>query len=113
MCIRDSNINNNWYTNTIAVWCLKYAIKAIEIVKEKNASRLDEIITKTKFNLDEQKKWQDIIEKMYYPTDEKLDIFLQQDGYLDKEQILVKDLRVADRPLSQLWSCLLYTSRCV
>jgi maltose phosphorylase len=100
----ENNINNNWYTNTISVWCLKYAIKALEIVKEKNASRLDEIVTKTKFNLDEQKKWQDIIEKMYYPTDEKLGIFLQQDAYLNKEQILVKDLPIADRPLNQRWS---------
>jgi maltose phosphorylase len=101
----ENNINNNWYTNTMAVWCLKYTIEAIGIVKEKNASRLDEIISNTKFNLvDEQKKWQDIIEKMYYPTDEKLGIFLQQDGYLDKEQILVKDLPAADRPLNQQWS---------
>jgi maltose phosphorylase len=29
---------------------------------------------------------------------------LQQDGYLDKENILVKDLKLADRPLNQKWS---------
>jgi maltose phosphorylase len=101
----ENNINNNWYTNTIAVWCLKYTISAIENVKQKRAARFAEIITKTKFNLvEEQKKWQDIIEKMYYPVDEKLGIFLQQDGYLDKAQVLVKDLPAADRPLNQKWS---------
>jgi trehalose/maltose hydrolase-like predicted phosphorylase len=31
-------------------------------------------------------------------------IFLQQDGYLDKEQILVKDLPATERPLVQKWS---------
>lgn len=41
---------------------------------------------------------------MYYGYDEKLQVFLQQDGYLDKEQILVKDLPAADRPLNQKWS---------
>jgi maltose phosphorylase len=41
---------------------------------------------------------------MYYPYDEELDIFLQQDNYLDKEQILVKDLPKKDLPLNQKWS---------
>lgn len=101
----ENNVNNNWYTNTIAVWCLKYTIEAIKIVKEKNESRLAEIITIIKLDLiNEQKKWQDIIQKMYYPTAEKLGVFLQQDGYLDKEQVLVKDLPAADRPLNQQWS---------
>jgi len=101
----ENNINNNWYTSTIATWCLKYTIQAIDIVKESNADRLAEIVSKTKFDLvEEQKNWQDIIDKMFYPTDEKLGIFLQQDGYLDKEQVLVKDLPAVDRPLNQKWS---------
>jgi len=101
----ENNINNNWYTSTIATWCLKYTIEAINIVKESNADRLAEIVAKTKFDLvEEQKHWQDIIDKMFYPADEKLGIFIQQDGYLDKEQILVKDLPSVDRPLNQKWS---------
>jgi maltose phosphorylase len=101
----ENNINNNWYTSTIATWCLKYTIEAIEIVKQNDASRLNEIVAKTKFNLvEEQKHWQEIIDKMFYPTDEKLGIFLQQDGYLDKEQVLVNDLPATDRPLNQKWS---------
>lgn len=101
----ENNINNNWYTSTIATWCLKYTIEAIDIVKQNDAARLEEIVTKTKFNLvEEQKHWQEIIDKMFYPTDEKLGIFLQQDGYLDKEQVLVKDLPATDRPLNQKWS---------
>ena len=31
-------------------------------------------------------------------------IFLQQDGYLDKEQTLVRDLSPEDRPLNRKWS---------
>ncbi|TKB98278.1 family 65 glycosyl hydrolase domain-containing protein [Pedobacter cryotolerans] len=101
----ENNINNNWYTSTIATWCLKYTIEAIETVKQNDGSRLDEIVAKTKFNLvEEQKHWQDIIEKMFYPEDEKLGIFLQQDGYLDKEQVLVAALPAEDRPLNQKWS---------
>ena len=30
-------------------------------------------------------KWQDIVDRMYFPYDEKLGIFVQQDGFLDKD----------------------------
>ncbi len=101
----ENNINNNWYTSTIATWCLKYTIEAIELVKTANSQRLQEILTKIKFNLTEETaQWKDIIDKMFYPEDKKLGIFLQQDGYLDKEQVLVKDLPAEDRPLNQKWS---------
>jgi maltose phosphorylase len=101
----ENNVNNNWYTSTIATWCLKYTIEAIDLVKTDNASRLNEILTKTNFNLEkETNHWQDIINKMFYPEDKNLGVFLQQDGYLDKEQVLVKDLPAVDRPLNQKWS---------
>ncbi len=100
----ENNINNNWYTSTIAIWCLKYTIEALDTVKKLNSKRLNEILTKTKFNVKEIKSWQAIIDQMYFPEDKKLGIFLQQDGYLDKEQLLVKDLAAAERPLNQKWS---------
>ncbi|MFD0941921.1 glycoside hydrolase family 65 protein [Pedobacter boryungensis] len=101
----ENNVNNNWYTSTIATWCLKYTMEAIAQVKADNENKLDQILSKTNFNLaKETSHWQDIIHKMFYPEDEKLGIFLQQDGYLDKEQILVKDLPAVDRPLNQKWS---------
>lgn len=101
----ENNSNNNWYSNTIASWCMEYATKAIEIVKKQNPSRYKEIVAKTSF--DESKelaKWKDIIANMYYPYEENLKVFLQQEGYMDKEQILVKDLDPAQRPLNQKWS---------
>jgi maltose phosphorylase len=41
---------------------------------------------------------------MYYPFDEKLNIFLQQDGFLDKEQVTVNDLLPSERPIVEHWS---------
>jgi len=41
---------------------------------------------------------------MYYPKDEALDIFLQQDGFLDKELLPVTELSKLDRPINQKWS---------
>jgi len=101
----ENNVNNNWYTSTIATWCMKYTLEVIEKVEAADKGKFDALVAK--INFDKQKesgKFRDIIEKMYYPYDEQRQIFLQQDGYLDKEQILVKDLPASDRPLNQKWS---------
>lgn len=101
----ENNVNNNWYTNTIAAWTLQYTLEALAYLKQHHAARLQAISAATRF--DEQKetsRWQDIIEKMYYPADETRGIFLQQDGFLDKEIQTVSQLRPEDRPLNQKWS---------
>lgn len=101
----ENNVNNNWYTSTIAVWCLKYTIEAIGKVKEANQAKYNDLVTKIIFREEQEcEKFADIIGKMYFAHDDKLGIFLQQDGYLDKEQILVKDLPATERPLVQKWS---------
>jgi maltose phosphorylase len=101
----ENNVNNNWYTNTIACWCLEYTLEAINSVKNNAVEKLQAIFHKTMFNEGEETaKWKDIITNMYLPEDKDLGVFLQQDGYADKEQRLVKDLIRADRPLNQKWS---------
>ncbi|MHC1683615.1 MAG: glycoside hydrolase family 65 protein [Clostridiaceae bacterium] len=100
----ENNSNNNWYTNRIAVWTLEYTLQVIDYLKNNQAERYKEIIDKLELKDEELNKWKDIIEKMYYPVDEELCIFLQQDGYLDKEQILVSELDPKHLPLNQNWS---------
>jgi maltose phosphorylase len=101
----ENNINNNWYTSTIATWCMQYAIDVAEKVKAESNEKYAALANKIHFDKEkETAKFRDIIEKMYYPYDEKRRIFLQQDGYLDKEQILVKDLPASERPINQKWS---------
>jgi maltose phosphorylase len=101
----ENNVNNNWYTNKIATWCLQFCTESIQIVKTDNAIDFERIRLKTSFKeLDELAIWKNIIDNMYFPYDSNANIFLQQDGYMDKEQILVADLPIADRPLNQKWS---------
>lgn len=101
----ENNVNNNWYTNTLAAWCLEYTIDAAEIVKEKHPEQYQSVILKTNLNTDlEFADWTKIVANMYYPYDENTGVFLQQDGFMDKEQILVKDLPAEERPLNQKWS---------
>lgn len=101
----ENNINNNWYTSTLATWCMKYTLEAAEIVAAQAPDKYHALTSKINFDKDkESAKFNHILENMYYPYDEKLQVFLQQDGYLDKEQILVKDLPASDRPINQKWS---------
>jgi maltose phosphorylase len=101
----ENNSNNNWYSNMFAVWTLDYTQQALDLVKKANLARYRKIVAKTK--LDEEKEtamWRDIVEKMYLPEDKKRGVFLQQDGFLDKELLTAKDLKPSDRPLNQKWS---------
>ena len=101
----ENNVNNNWYTSTIATWSMKYTMEAIAYVKAHESGVYQEVVNRLKFaESEETSKWKDIVDNMYYPYNEELDVFMQQDGYMDKEQIMVDDLAPADRPINQKWS---------
>ena len=100
----ENNVNNNWYTNFIASWTLAYTKQALNIVKEKNTKSFDALIAKLNFSNSEESAWSKIIDNMYYPEDPSRGIFLQQDGFLDKELIKVADLDPKERPINQKWS---------
>ncbi|MEG1585326.1 MAG: glycosyl hydrolase family 65 protein, partial [Bacteroidales bacterium] len=89
----------------IAAWCLRYTIESLDRVMADHPVRYEEIVAKTDFDREcETSKWNDIISHLYLPEDKARGIFLQQDGYLDKEQILAADLDPAERPINQHWS---------
>jgi maltose phosphorylase len=101
----ENNINNNWYTNLMAVWTLEYTQEVIQLVKQNYPDRWREITGTTGFDeAAETARWTDIRTKMHLPEDKARGVFLQQDGFLDKELLTVKDLRPEDRPLNQKWS---------
>lgn len=93
----ENNVNNNWYTNRMAVWTLEYTLESlnkISIAKQAELNVTDEEIT----------YWKDIIANMYYPYDEELGVFIQHDTFLDKDLRPVASLDAAERPINQHWS---------
>ena len=99
----ENNVNNNWYTNYIAKWTMSYARESIEYVKADSAFWSD-FVSKTSFQDCEVEKWSDIIEKIYEPKKEGTKLYMQQDGFLDKEDLTAADLDVSERPINQHWS---------
>jgi len=100
----ENNVNNNWYTNRIASWTLEYTLDVLAYLEEHETGRYADVAGKLALQPEETAKWRHIIDNMYYPIDERRGIFLQQDGYLDKELIPVKDLDSRHLPINQKWS---------
>ena len=101
----ENNVNNNWYTNKLAVWTLSYTIENIRILGKMNQDRLSEILRKTSFDpVEEIPRWEAIIKNMHFPYDEKRKVFLQQDGFLDKELMPASKIPAEERPINQHWS---------
>ncbi len=101
----ENNVNNNWYTNYLCAWTLRFTQEALDYVKKADAAKYKSLTEKINFKeAEETNKWKDIGSKMYYGEDKTRGIFLQQDGFLDKELINASDLPAEDRPLNQKWS---------
>jgi len=100
----ENNVNNNWYTNYLAKWCMEYTLEQLQKIKEGYKEDYTRIIGRTSLTPAETDKWEEISQNLYFPFSDELDIYLQQDGFLDKELITVEDLDVSQRPINQKWS---------
>lgn len=100
----ENNVNNNWYTNYLAKWCIDYTVEQIAKVKEGYHEDYERIMGHTKLTDNELDQWKKVAKDMYFPFDEALQVYLQQDGFLDKEMVKVKDLPRTERPINQKWS---------
>ncbi|MDD5149941.1 MAG: glycoside hydrolase family 65 protein [Flavobacterium sp.] len=100
----ENNVNNNFYTNYIARWCIDYTHDQIQKVSLEYPSDHKRIIEKVKLSDAELQDWKKVSGNMYFPKSEELGIYLQQDGFLDKDLVLVKDLDKGQRPINQKWS---------
>tara|TARA_R110000868_G_scaffold720_6_gene5290 strand:- start:1573 stop:3879 length:2307 start_codon:yes stop_codon:yes gene_type:complete len=100
----ENNVNNNFYTNYIAKWCINYAYDNIEIVEKEYPSDYTRIMNKVKLSKAELTQWKSVADHMYFPYSEEKNVYLQQDGFLDKELITVANLDASQRPINQKWS---------
>lgn len=100
----ENNVNNNWYTNYIARWCINYAMEQINWTEEQYPAQWDKIKNAIHFDDSEIKHWEDVSKNMFFPKDDGLHVFLQQDGFLDKELMHADQLPATERPINQKWS---------
>lgn len=100
----ENNVNNNFYTNYIAKWCLDYTYQQIQKVALEYPLDHKRITEKVNITDAELQAWKKVADNMYFPFSEKYNVYLQQDGFLDKDLVKVADLEKSQRPINQKWS---------
>jgi maltose phosphorylase len=74
-------------------------------MEQNHPAAFQAICAKTQFqHLAETAEWSHINENLYLPYSEELGVYVQHDGFLEKELVPVKDLSPAQRPINQKWS---------
>ena len=93
----DNNVNNDWYTNLLCQWTLRYTLEVLDEVDAETAKKLN-------VSEDEKRRWKGIADNMYLPYDKEKNIFPENDGFLDKELKPVSEIPSDQLPLNQNWS---------
>jgi len=99
----ENNVSNNWYTNYIAAWTLRYTAEALTsgsgpLTPNPGGTG------PTRVSEAEISKWREIAKGMYLATIPGTEVKLQNDGFLDKEMLTVDDIPANERPINQHWS---------
>ena len=100
----ENNVNNNFYTNYIAKWCMEFMIETLTQIKDSNKDLYDQITIKTKLTDQEIEDVKSMSTSIYLPYSKEYGIYLQQDGFLDKCLTPVSELSADERPINQHWS---------
>ncbi|TAI65724.1 glycosyl hydrolase family 65 protein [Bradyrhizobium sp. Leo170] len=78
-------VNNNAYTNLMARENLRYAAEVVESLRTAEAGMYDALAQKTALDPSEVNAWIQAAGSMYVPSDETLNVILQDDNFLDRE----------------------------
>lgn len=90
-------VNNNYYTNVLAAYNLKWAVKSFTLLKE--AGLEAGVQEKTKVTPQELEEFEEASRRMYLPYDRELDINPQDDSFLQKKVWDLSALTEEERPL--------------
>ena len=101
----QNNVDNNWYTNYSTQQSLQMTLKYLKRLKNERTDDYERICRLTHFSPEtEIPKWQDIADRLYLPEDKEKRIFVQNDGFLDKELQPASLIPENERPINQHWS---------
>ena len=90
-------VNNNYYTNVGTAYTLKYASSLIkQLMKTKY---YNDFVLKTNFDEKELFDFEKAYMNMYYPYDEELGIYKQDDSFLNKKPLNLEDIPLDNFPL--------------
>lgn len=75
-------VDNNFYTNLMAREHLRDAIKAVRYLEQNDKGTLLELADRLELDREEVAFWEKIVENMYFPYDERRQIYPMDDGFM-------------------------------
>lgn len=75
-------VDNNFYTNLMARENIRDAIWALDYIQKQDSDIYEQLITKLSVTGKEVEYWQRIVDNMYFPYDEELKVYPQDDGFI-------------------------------
>ncbi|MFW5999018.1 MAG: glycoside hydrolase family 65 protein, partial [Halanaerobiaceae bacterium] len=99
--------NNNCYTNYMAKMNLELAVDVFYDMKKSSPEQLQLLQEKIKLSEEEVKRWQNIIDHIYLPYNEKLGIHPQDDSFLYKNPLDINNIEKEELPLVSHWNPLI------
>ncbi|GEL08456.1 glycoside hydrolase family 65 protein [Salisediminibacterium halotolerans] len=79
-------INNNFYTNAMARFNLRWAVKSLALVQDYSQEAFDRLVMRLSIEPEEIFAFQRAADRMYLPYDPERDIHAQDDTFLDKDR---------------------------
>jgi maltose phosphorylase len=98
----EVNVNNNWYTNYMAAWCLRFAAQVAAEAVHAASPPADPAFENPA--PEETARWIAISQGIWLPFDEEHGIFLQQEGFLQKATLHRSDIPPDNLPLWKHWT---------
>lgn len=100
----ENNVNNNFYTNYIAKWCMEFTLDTLDNIKAIDIETYRKIVAQTKLTEQEIEVIKSLSKSIYLPYSKEHGVYLQQDGFLDKNLTPASELTTDERPINQHWS---------
>ena len=75
-------VDNNFYTNLMARENLRNALEALQLLKEKAPNTYYSLTKRLDLTEEETREWKKIADNMYFPFDEKRQIYPMDDGFM-------------------------------
>ena len=92
-------VDNNVYTNYLARWNLRYAVRLSEMLKKDYGEAYERLKEKTGLTEEEIQSWDQVQGKIWLPAKEGTQLLEQFEGYFDLEEVVIEQYDKNDWPV--------------
>jgi len=93
------DVNNNAYTNMLAQWNLKTAVKLCGVYMRKKPAEIKKLMAKINLTSSDLENWRQIASKIYIPISKKTSLIEQFEGFFKKRKLPLPELDHQSLPL--------------